>query len=71
MAHGAFKTLDNYKLISADSHIVEPPDLYTEPDRARGSATGRRGMERLQDARRPRSTTPGCSTGSRSAPWAR
>ena len=43
MAHGAFKVLDSYKIISADSHIVEPPDMYTEPDRARNCATARRG----------------------------
>ena len=42
MAHGAFKVLDNYKLISADSHIVEPPDMYTGGS-SPGSATGRRG----------------------------
>ena len=55
-----------WKMISADSHIVEPPDMYTEPHRARSSATGRRGWSGAR--RRPgANTTPGCSTGSRSA----
>ncbi len=26
--------MPDYKLISANSHIVEPPDMYTEPHRA-------------------------------------
>ncbi len=47
----------SYKLISADSHIVEPPDLYTS-----------RIEPRFRD--RAASTTRGSSMASRSAPWA-
>ena len=57
------------KLISADSHIVEPPDLYTSRIEHRFRDRAPR-MERMETPRAG-STTPGSSTASRSAPWAR
>ena len=48
-----------YKLISADSHIVEPPDMYTgriEPrfrDRPMGIRRDAEGLEYLEIAGRP------------------
>ena len=70
MAHGAFKILDNYKLISADSHIVEPPDLYTSRIEPRFRDRAPR-MERLETPAGREVRRLGASTGSRSAPWAR
>ena len=61
--------MPSFPLISADSHIVEPPDMYTEPDRSE-TAQPRAAHGAAQDAGRAANTTPGCSTGSRSAPWA-
>jgi hypothetical protein len=54
-----------FKVISADSHIVEPPDMYT-------SRIEPKFRERAPRGTRPRSVanmTLGCWTASRSAPW--
>jgi hypothetical protein len=58
-----------YKLISADSHIVEPPDMYAswiEP----ASGTARPGWSAGRRSA-GESSTRGSSMASRSGPWAR
>ena len=51
-------TPDGYRLISADSHVNEPPDLWTDAGAGGAAATGRRGSSASSRA------TPGCSKGS-------
>ena len=61
--------MTEYKLISADSHIVEPPDLYANRIEPRFRDRAPR-MERDGDARRAASTTRGSSTAGRPGRWA-
>jgi len=61
--------MTTYKLISADSHIVEPPDLYTNRIEPRFRDRAPR-MERVETPR-GRKYDAWFIDGSRSAPWAR
>ena len=58
-----------YKLISADSHIVEPPDMYT----GRIDPKFRDRAPKMERRKTPpaENMTPGSSTACRSAPWVR